>query len=71
MENINTLWEKIKSLPDKEWRHLRERRDRLAHQTDRPYAWKSVIGTIPQEDLEQMKEAIESECEGIDPDDWR
>jgi len=29
-----------------------------------------IIGTIPHEDLELMKRAIEEECERIDPSEW-
>jgi len=29
-----------------------------------------IAGTIPHDDLEQMKEAIEQECERLDPNEW-
>jgi hypothetical protein len=29
-----------------------------------------MIGTIPHEDLEEMKKAIEEECERIDVNEW-
>jgi hypothetical protein len=29
-----------------------------------------IIGTIPHDDLEQMKQVIEEECERIEANDW-
>jgi len=29
-----------------------------------------MVGTIPQDDLEKMKQAIEEECERTDPHEW-
>ncbi len=29
-----------------------------------------IVGTISHDDLELMKQAIEEECEGIDPSEW-
>jgi hypothetical protein len=70
MQIDNTLWEKIKSLSDEEWRGLRNRRDSLEQKAHQKPDWRSFVGYIPAEDLSQMTEAIALECERVDPDDW-
>ncbi len=42
-------------------------------QTPRGVDWEklmSVVGTIPSEDLEEMRQAIEEHCERIDESSW-
>ena len=70
MEAINNLWEKIRRLSDEEWERLRNRRDLLLKVNKDRESLRSLVGSIPKEDLEQMREAIDSQCEGIDPDAW-
>jgi hypothetical protein len=70
MENTDALWEKIKNLSDEEWRGLRSRRDLIKQRNQRKADWRSFVGVFPSEDLEQMKDVIEAECERIDPNDW-
>jgi hypothetical protein len=32
--------------------------------------WSRVFGSLPDEDAEQMRRAIEEGCENVDPDAW-
>lgn len=71
MQVDTILWEKIASLSDEEWQGLRNRRDSLAQKAPSKPDWRSFVGLIPSADLAKMNEAIVSECERIDLDDWK
>jgi hypothetical protein len=32
--------------------------------------WSQVIGSLPDEDAEEMRRAIEEGCENVNPDSW-
>jgi hypothetical protein len=32
--------------------------------------WSPAVGSLSDEDAEQMRRAIEEGCEGVDPDEW-
>ena len=70
MEDTNKLWEKLKNLSDEEWRGLRSRRDLIRYRSFQKTDWRRFVGIFSSEDLLQMKNAIASECERIDIDDW-
>lgn len=37
----------------------------------RPHPVADLVGTLPDEDAEEMRQAIEEEFERIDPDEWK
>ena len=37
----------------------------------RPHPVADLIGTLPDEDAEEMRQAIEEEFERVDPDEWK
>ena len=69
MEAMQNLWEKIKRLSDEEWQRLRNRRDLLSKKDKANDSLQNLVGSIPKEDLEQMKEAIDwMSVRGVAPD---
>jgi hypothetical protein len=71
METSQDLWQALRRLPEKEWRRLREKRDRLSGAAPDALSWRVLAGSVPPDDLERMKKAIDSECERIDGDGWK
>ena len=43
---------------------------RLAVSAQPVRRWSSAVGTVSDEDAEQMRRAVEEGCEGVDADEW-
>jgi hypothetical protein len=71
METSQDLWQVLRHLPEEEWRRLRARRDRLSGADPDALSWSALAGSVSLDDLERMREAIDTECERIDGDGWR
>jgi hypothetical protein len=70
MDQLENIWNKLKNLPEKEWAKLKKRRDNLSKRTSSKLKWREIVKSFNQEEVEQMSDAIEKECERIDLNGW-
>jgi len=60
----------LDTLPEDSLRALLEVLRQMRDGEKRIRRWSPAVGSISDEDAEQMRRAVEESCENIDPDSW-
>jgi L-cysteine desulfidase len=73
MSTIDQVIEQLKEMPEPLQRQVLDYARSLSTQKTKSTSGKDLlqfVGTIPHDDLQLIKEAIEQDCERIDADEW-